>query len=513
MANSKNFKLTEISKIISRRIANYNLSKLKTNEGRVVSVSDGIAIVHGLPHARYLETVNFQSGGTGLVITLEENSLGIAIINKPEKVKENEVVKLSGEIISIPISDNFLGRVIDPLGNPIDGGPKIKTTKKQQIETEAPGVIDRESVSRPLATGILAIDALIPIGRGQRELIIGDRQTGKTAIAIDTIINQRDQNVICIYVAIGQKNTSILEVINQLKTHYAFDYTVIVAATAANTETMKYIAPYAGMSIAESYMHQGKDVLIVFDDLTKHAIAYRALSLLLQRTPGREAYPGDIFYLHSRLLERAAKLSSALGGGSITALPIIETQLEDIAAYIPTNVISITDGQIFLLNELFNIGVKPAINLELSVSRVGSAAQIPAMKQTIGSLKLELSQYRELQIFSQFGGNLDPSTVKILDRGQKIVELLKQKESTALPQWIQSIFLLAIKKNILLDVATNQIQNWKIAVIKHFEQKMNHSWIKEMIKKEKISDHQQTRLIVELVQITKKFNTLHQPQK
>ena len=427
-------KLSEITKIIQNRIANYELKNLKNENGVVVSVGDGIAIVQGLKNASYLEVVKFQNKATGIVFVLEENSLGIVILEGTQNIKENDQVFATGKIISVPIGDNFLGRVINSLGEVLDGKGKIKSSESRIIETIAPSVIVRESVNEPLEMGILAIDALLPIGKGQRELIIGDRQTGKTSIALDAIINQRDKNVICIYVAIGQKNTSILEVIKKLKQNNALAHTIIVVAAASDSEALKYIAPFSGMTIAEHYLKQGKQVLIVFDDLTKHAISYRGLSLLLGRSPGREAYPGDIFYLHSRLLERAVKLNKKNGGGSITALPIVETQLEDLSAYIPTNIISITDGQIFLLNELFNIGIKPAINFGLSVSRVGSAAQVKAIKQTIGSLKFDISQYRELEGFSQFGGNLDVNTVKILKRGSKIVELLKQKEGNPLPQ-------------------------------------------------------------------------------
>ncbi|WHP38921.1 MAG: F0F1 ATP synthase subunit alpha [Mollicutes bacterium] len=427
-------KLSEITKIIQNRIANYELKNLKNENGVVVSVGDGIAIVQGLKNASYLEVVKFQNKATGIVFVLEENSLGIVILEGTQNIKENDQVFATGKIISVPTGDNFLGRVINSLGEVLDGKGKIKSSESRIIETIAPSVIVRESVNEPLEMGILAIDALLPIGKGQRELIIGDRQTGKTSIALDAIINQRDKNVICIYVAIGQKNTSILEVIKKLKHNNALAHTIIVVAAASDSEALKYIAPFSGMTIAEHYLKQGKQVLIVFDDLTKHAISYRGLSLLLGRSPGREAYPGDIFYLHSRLLERAVKLNKKNGGGSITALPIVETQLEDLSAYIPTNIISITDGQIFLLNELFNIGIKPAINFGLSVSRVGSAAQVKAIKQTIGSLKFDISQYRELEGFSQFGGNLDVNTVKILKRGSKIVELLKQKEGNPLPQ-------------------------------------------------------------------------------
>lgn len=491
-------KLSEITKIIQNRIANYELKNLKNENGVVVSVGDGIAIVQGLKNASYLEVVKFQNKATGIVFVLEENSLGIVILEGTQNIKENDQVFATGKIISVPIGDNFLGRVINSLGEVLDGKGKIKSSESRIIETIAPSVIVRESVNEPLEMGILAIDALLPIGKGQRELIIGDRQTGKTSIALDAIINQRDKNVICIYVAIGQKNTSILEVIKKLKQNNALAHTIIVVAAASDSEALKYIAPFSGMTIAEHYLKQGKQVLIVFDDLTKHAISYRGLSLLLGRSPGREAYPGDIFYLHSRLLERAVKLNKKNGGGSITALPIVETQLEDLSAYIPTNIISITDGQIFLLNELFNIGIKPAINFGLSVSRVGSAAQVKAIKQTIGSLKFDISQYRELEGFSQFGGNLDVNTVKILKRGSKIVELLKQKEGNPLPQWIQAIILLTIKQNLINDLPLRMMSRLKTTIVNHFQKMNNLVWVQKIITEKEINSHQEMRLLSEL---------------
>lgn len=491
-------KLSEITKIIQNRIANYELKNLKNENGVVVSVGDGIAIVQGLKNASYLEVVKFQNKATGIVFVLEENSLGIVILEGTQNIKENDQVFATGKIISVPTGDNFLGRVINSLGEVLDGKGKIKSSESRIIETIAPSVIVRESVNEPLEMGILAIDALLPIGKGQRELIIGDRQTGKTSIALDAIINQRDKNVICIYVAIGQKNTSILEVIKKLKHNNALAHTIIVVAAASDSEALKYIAPFSGMTIAEHYLKQGKQVLIVFDDLTKHAISYRGLSLLLGRSPGREAYPGDIFYLHSRLLERAVKLNKKNGGGSITALPIVETQLEDLSAYIPTNIISITDGQIFLLNELFNIGIKPAINFGLSVSRVGSAAQVKAIKQTIGSLKFDISQYRELEGFSQFGGNLDVNTVKILKRGSKIVELLKQKEGNPLPQWIQAIILLTIKQNLINDLPLRMMSRLKTTIVNHFQKMNNLVWVQKIITEKEINSHQEMRLLSEL---------------
>ncbi|XP_022106934.1 uncharacterized protein LOC110988016 [Acanthaster planci] len=427
-------KISELTKILKERIKNYELKTLPKEQGKVVSVGDDIAIVQGLAHVGYLEIIKFENGSRGIAIVLEENSVGVVILEKGISIKEGDAVYRTKQIISVPISSQFLGRVINPLGHPLDGGEKIQTNNYSVIERIAPSVIQRESVNEPLETGILAIDALIPIGKGQRELIIGDRQTGKTAIVLDTLINQRDKNVISIYVAIGQKSTSILEVVKKLKRNKAMKNTIVVASSSSDTESLKFITPFAGITIAEHFMQQGKDVVIAFDDLTRHAMAYRSLSLLLSRSPGREAYPGDIFYLHSRLLERSAKLNKKNGGGSITALPIVETQLEDISAYIPTNIISITDGQIFLMNDLFNVGIKPAIDFGLSVSRVGSNAQIKAMKQTIGTLKFDLSQYRELKTFSQFGGSLDSKTKNILERGTKIIEILKQKEEEPLPQ-------------------------------------------------------------------------------
>lgn len=426
-------KVSEITKIIQERISNYQSEK-QTTVGRVVSVGDGIAIVRGLTDVAYFETVTFARGATGLTFSLEEDYVGIVILEGQDKIQENDAVQKTGNILSIPVGNNFLGRVINSLGEPLDGKGEVQSKTRAVIEKVAPGVIERESVNQPLETGILALDALLPIGKGQRELIIGDRQTGKTTLAVDIIINQKDKDVICIYVAIGKKTSDVLTVVKRLKSKQAFTHVVVVFASAFESEAINFLTPFAGMTHAEFFLAQGKNVLIVFDDLSKHAIAYRGLSLLLRRNPGRQAYPGDIFYLHSRLLERAVKLDSRKNPGSITALPIVETQLEDLTAYIPTNIISITDGQIFLLSKTFNLGFRPAIDFGLSVSRVGSAAQIAAVKQTVGNLKLDLANFNELKVFSQLGGSLDRKTQEILDRGNKIMELLKQKEGVLIPQ-------------------------------------------------------------------------------
>ena len=499
-------KVSEITKIIQERISNYRPEK-QTVVGKVVSVGDGIAIVRGLTNVAYFETVLFSAGGTGLAFSLEENYVGVIILDGQDKIRENDTVKKSGQILSIPVSQNFLGRVVDPLGVPLDGKGEVVSTERALIEKIAPGVVERESVSEPLETGILALDALLPIGKGQRELIIGDRQTGKTAMIVDTMINQRDKDVICVYVAIGKKSADVLSIVNRLKSKQALSNVIVVLASAFESEAVSFLAPFAGMTHAEFFLSQGKDVLIIFDDLSKHAVAYRGLSLLLRRNPGRQAYPGDIFYLHSRLLERAVKLDSRKNPGSITALPIIETQMEDLTDYIPTNVISITDGQIFLLSKAFNLGFRPAVDFGLSVSRVGSAAQIPAVKQMVGSLKLDLATFNELKVFSQLGGSLDAQTKQVLERGNRIVELLKQQEGELMPQWIMSILLLAVKANLLIKLQIEQIQDFKTTLIEHFLQLQKTApLVQELATKKRITPVIEKYLLTQLDQIIKNFN-------
>ena len=418
----------EISALIKSKIKHYE-DKIEENDvGIVIRVGDGIALLHGLNNAMSGELLDFGNDVLGMVMNLEEDHIGCVLLGSDANVKEGDPVKRTGNIIEVPVGDGLLGRVVNALGKAIDGGPEIISKKTRPIERVAPGVMTRQSVFQPVQTGLKIIDSMIPIGRGQRELIIGDRQTGKTAIAIDTIINQKGQDMICIYVAIGQKSSTVAQIVEKLRQHQAMDYTVIVSASASELAPLQYIAPYAGCAMGEEWLEEGKDVLIVYDDLSKHAVAYRTMSLLLRRPPGREAYPGDVFYLHSRLLERACKLNKEYGGGSITALPIIETQAGDISAYIPTNVISITDGQLFLQSELFNAGVRPAVDSGLSVSRVGSAAQSKAMKQVAGALKLDLAQYRELLAFAQFGSDLDANTKSIIEHGARLTELLKQAQ-------------------------------------------------------------------------------------
>jgi F-type H+-transporting ATPase subunit alpha len=448
----------EISALIKEQIKNYDHEIDSSDVGTVVTIGDGIAIVYGLDKAMLSELVVFPNDVYGMVMNLEEDHVGIVILGDGNLIKEGDTVKRTKAVMEVPVGDGLIGRVIDPLGRAIDGNGDIKYTKTRPIERIAPGVMTRKSIDTPLQTGIKAIDAMIPIGRGQRELIIGDRQTGKTAIAIDTIINQKGKNVICVYVAIGQKNSTVAQLVDKLKQYGAMDYTVVMAATASEPAPLLYIAPYAGCAMAEEWMSQGKDVLIVYDDLSKHAVAYRALSLLLRRSPGREAYPGDIFYLHSRLLERACKLAPEFGGGSITALPIVETQAGDISAYIPTNVISITDGQIFLVEDLFNAGQRPAIDSGLSVSRVGGAAQIKAMKQVASSLKIDLANYVELKSFSQFGSDLDESTKAILRHGEVLNDILRQPQYTPFPVERQVVELLVAKEKLLESFSDNKIR-------------------------------------------------------
>ncbi len=456
-----NLRPEEIRRIIKDQILHYE-SKIEAAEtGTVILVGDGIAKAHGLKNCMASELLEFEDGSFGMAQNLEEESVSIAILSEENDIREGAAVKRTGRVVSVPVGEALLGRVVDALGAPIDGKGPVSCRDYRPIESPAPGIIQRKSVSVPLQTGIKAIDSMIPIGRGQRELIIGDRQTGKTAIAVDTIINQHDQNMICIYVAIGQKNTSVAQLNEQLVRSGAMDYTIIVSASAAQSAPLQYIAPYAGCAMAEYFREQGKDVLIVYDDLSKHAAAYRALSLLIRRPPGREAYPGDVFYLHSRLLERAACVAPEYGGGSITALPIIETQAGDVSAYIPTNVISITDGQIFLETELFHSGVMPAINPGISVSRVGGSAQLKPMKKVSGELKLLYSQYRELQAFAQFGSDLDADTKSRLALGERIVEVLKQNRNAPVPVACQVAIIYAVIHGYLNDIRVDQVTTYE----------------------------------------------------
>lgn len=454
-------KAEEISALIKKQIENYQAEIQVSDVGTVISVGDGIARVHGLDQCMAGELVEFSNGVMGMAQNLEENNVGIIILGPFTEIREGDEVRRTGRIMEVPVGEELIGRVVNPLGQPIDGMGPINTTKTRPVESRAPGVMDRKHVFEPLQTGIKAIDALVPIGRGQRELIIGDRQTGKTSVAIDTILNQKDQNMICIYVAIGQKESTVRGTVETLRKFGALDYSIVVSASASQPAPLLFLAPYAGVSMGEEFMYNGKHVLIVYDDLTKQASAYRELSLLLRRPPGREAYPGDVFYLHSRLLERAAKLSDAKGGGSITALPFIETQAGDVGAYIPTNVISITDGQIFLQSDLFFSGVRPAINAGLSVSRVGGDAQIKAMKKVAGTLRLDLASYRELAAFAQFGSDLDKPTQMKLARGERTVEVLKQDLHKPLVVEQQVAILYALTRGFLDDIPTKDIRRFE----------------------------------------------------
>ncbi len=465
----KPLKIEEISALIKEQIKRYEKKIDTTSVGTVIKVYDGIALVHGLDDAMSGELLEFPNGLYGMALNLEKDYVGAVLFGQSSLVKEGDTVKSTHRILEVPVGEALIGRVVNALGQPIDDLGEIKTDKFRAVERKASGVIDRQSVKQPLKTGIKIIDAMIPIGRGQRELIIGDRQTGKTSIAVDTILNQKDQNVICIYVAIGQKESTVSSVIETLKANDAMKYSIVVSASASLPAPLLYLAPYAGVTMAEEFMYSGKDVLIVYDDLSKHATAYRELSLLLKRPPGREAFPGDVFYLHSRLLERAAKLSDKLGGGSITALPIIETQAGDISAYIPTNVISITDGQIFLQTELFYSGIRPAVSAGLSVSRVGGAAQIKAVKKVSGTLRLDLASYRELEAFTQFGSDLDSATKAKLERGKRTIELLKQDLHYSVSSEKLALIVYALTKNHLDDVEVSDILNVEKAFYRYLD--------------------------------------------
>lgn len=452
---------TDIISIIQGEIENINWDEQSRETGEVIWVGDGIVTVYGIDHAMYGEIVAFENGVKGMVQDVRQNEIGIILFGRDTGIKEGTKVVRTKKKAGIPVGDAFVGRVINALGEPIDGNGDVKEDDYRPIEQEAPGIIDRQSVDTPMETGILSIDSMFPIGRGQRELIIGDRQTGKTSIATDTIINQRGKDVICIYVAIGQKASTVAKIVNTLKKHDAMDYSIVVSSTASDPASLQYIAPYAGTAMAEYFMHKGKDVLIVYDDLSKHAVAYRAISLLLERSPGREAYPGDVFYLHSRLLERSSHLSDKLGGGSITALPIIETQAGDVSAYIPTNVISITDGQIFLESNLFNAGMRPAVNVGLSVSRVGGAAQTKAMKKASGSIRIDLAQYREMEVFTQFASDLDDATKAQLQHGKALMELLKQPLSHPLSMHEQVLTLCMATDGVFDKIPTRQVKQYQ----------------------------------------------------
>ena len=461
---------SEIISVLKSEIEDFDRKSGVQETGTVVRVGDGIATVFGMQHAMYGELVEFETGVRGIVQNLETKTIGVVLLGSDYGITEGTSVVRTGKRAGIGVTQKMIGRVVGALGNPIDGGDPLEAEDYFPIEHEAPGVAYRKSVNVPLQTGILSIDSMFPIGRGQRELIIGDRQTGKTSIAVDTIINQKGQNVICIYVAIGQKSSTVAKIVSTLKKNGAMDYSIVVSASASEPAPVQYIAPYAGTAIAEYFMSQGKDVLIVYDDLSKHAVAYRAMSLLLHRPPGREAYPGDVFYLHSRLLERSCRLDDAHGGGSITALPIIETQAGDISAYIPTNVISITDGQIFLESELFNAGMRPAVNVGLSVSRVGGAAQTKAMKKASGQMRVDLAQFREMEVFTQFSSDLDPATQAMLDHGHVLMELLKQPLYHPLAMWKEVVILSAASNGLLDDVALADLRSFREGLMNYVEE-------------------------------------------
>lgn len=490
----------EIISILKEEIENYDAIARDQETGTVIYVGDGIANVYGIDHAMYGEIVTFENGLKGMVQDIRRNQIGVILFGKDTGIKEGTKVARTGKKAGVPVGEKFIGRVVNALGEPIDGKGPVEADGYRPIEQEAPGIVDRKSVDAPMETGILAIDSMFPIGRGQRELIIGDRQTGKTSIATDTIINQKGKDVICIYVAIGQKASTIAQVVSSLEKHGAMEYSIVMAATASDCAPLQYIVPYAGTSLAEHFMYQGKDVLIVYDDLSKHAVAYRALSLLLERSPGREAYPGDVFYLHSRLLERSSHLSDALGGGSITALPIIETQAGDVSAYIPTNVISITDGQIFLESDLFNSGMRPAVNVGLSVSRVGGAAQTKAMKKAAGSIRIDLAQYREMEVFTQFSSDLDDATKEQLQYGKGLMELLKQPLCHPLDMHQQVITLVAATHKKLMHVEPRKMKAYQMELLEFFER--NHPEIGQEIQEKKALDDE---LIGKIVSAAEEF--------
>ena len=487
----------EIISILKSEIENYDMVSKDQEVGKVIWVGDGIATVYGIEHAMYGEIVIFENGIRGMVQDIRRDQVGCIILGKDTEIKEGTKVTRTKKKAGVPVGDAYIGRIINALGAPIDGKGEIPADDYRAIEQEAPGIVDRQSVDQPMETGILAIDSMFPIGRGQRELIIGDRQTGKTSIAVDTILNQKGKDVICIYVAIGQKASTVAKLVNTLTKNGAMDYSIVLSSTASESASLQYIAPYAGTALAEYFMYKGKDVLIIYDDLSKHAVAYRALSLLLERSPGREAYPGDVFYLHSRLLERSSKLSDALGGGSITALPIIETQAGDVSAYIPTNVISITDGQIFLESDLFNSGMRPAVNVGLSVSRVGGAAQTKAMKKAAGTIRIDLAQYREMEVFTQFSSDLDEATKEQLQYGKGLMELLKQPLCHPMSLADHVITLVTANNRLLLDVETKQTKDFQLRLLDFFH--AEHKDIVDELNNNKVLNEELTEKIVAAV--------------
>ena len=497
-----NLRPEEISSVIKEQIKRYSTELEVSDVGTVIQVADGIARIHGLEKAMQGELLEFPGEVYGMVLNLEEDNVGAVLLGDSRNINEGDTVKTTGRVVEVPVGDAMLGRVVNALGQPIDGKGPVNTEKFRQIERVASGVITRKSVDTPLQTGIKAIDAMVPIGRGQRELIIGDRQTGKTAIAIDTIINQKGQNVKCIYVAIGQKASTVASIVKTLEEYGAMSYTTVVASTASELAPLQYIAPYAGCAIGEEWMEQGQDVLVVYDDLSKHAAAYRTLSLLLKRPPGREAYPGDVFYLHSRLLERAARMSDEYGGGSLTALPIIETQAGDVSAYIPTNVISITDGQVYLETEMFNAGFRPAINAGLSVSRVGGAAQIKAIKKIAAPIRVELAQYRELASFAQFGSELDADTKEKLAQGERIKEMLKQPQYQPMPVEYQVMIIYAVTKKYVIDVAVDRILDFQKGLFELIDTK--YPQIPETIRTTKVLDEETEKALISAIEEFKK---------
>ena len=492
----------EISKVIRSQIKYYQNAIEQSETGTVLIVGDGIARVSGLTNCMSGELLEFEDGTFGMAQNLEENSVSVVLFGSDQGISEGQTVKRTGKVVSVPVGEAMIGRVVNAIGQPIDGAGPIETTEYRPVESPAPGICDRQPVKEPLQTGIKAIDSMIPIGRGQRELIIGDRQTGKTTIATDTILNQKGKDVICIYVAIGQKRSTVASLVAELQAGGAMDYTIVVAATASETSPLQYIAPYSGCAMGEYFMNKGKHVLIIYDDLSKHAVAYRALSLLIRRPPGREAYPGDVFYLHSRLLERAARLSDKLGGGSLTALPIIETQAGDVSAYIPTNVISITDGQIYLETEMFNAGFRPAINAGLSVSRVGGSAQIKAMKKIAAPIRVELAQYRELAAFSQFGSELDASTAEQLAQGARIKEILKQPQYKPMPVEKQVIIIYAATKKYLIDIKIEDILRFEAELFDFIDTR--YPEIPEAIREKKVMNDDTEQALIKAIEECKK---------
>lgn len=499
---SNNIDINQITKDLEKTIKDFKLETEPANVGRILTLSDGVCFIDGLTEAGYGEILEFPNGVLGLVMNLEPNRIGAVVLGSYEGLKEGDEVRTTGRMLTIGAGEELLGRVIDPLGKPLDGKGRARTEKEMSLEKAAPGVIERQSVKEPLATGLTAIDALVPIGRGQRELIIGDRGLGKTAVALDAIINQKDSDVVCIYVAVGQKQSKVAQFVARLEKEGALDRTIVVSASAAEVAALQYIAPYAGAALGEYFMESGKHALVIFDDLTKHAWAYRQLSLLLKRPSGREAYPGDIFYLHSRLLERAAKLSDRHGGGSLTALPIVETQAGDLSAYIPTNIISITDGQIFLDADLFNSGIRPAINVGLSVSRVGGSAQEKAMKQVAGKLKLDLAQFRELATFAQFGSDLDKNTQEKLNRGSRLTEVLKQPQYQPLPMEKQVVLLLSATEGLWDDTPVSEVKERSEKMLYYFENAKKDLLGK--IAKEKKLSQEDRQEVIESINVFKK---------